>query len=107
MKNITFLDGDFVGLGNLTTFVISCTVLRTCASGQLVHFKIHVLSLLPLLSFFGCLVLGLSANFLSCYLCGFFLIVLSLLLALLNTIHAESKVLIEALSWVSHLCKFT
>lgn len=72
MKNITFLDGDFVGLGNLTTFVISCTVLRTCASGQFVHFKIHVLSLLPLLSFFGCLVLGLSVNFLSYYLCGFF-----------------------------------
>lgn len=72
MKNITFLDGDFVGLGNLTTFVISCTVLRSCVSDLLLHFKIHVLFLLPLLSFSGCLVLALSVNFLSCCLCGFF-----------------------------------
>lgn len=72
MKNITFLDGDFVELGNLTTFIISCTVLRTCASGRLVHFKIHALSLFPLLCLSGCLVLALSVNFLSCCLCVFF-----------------------------------
>lgn len=99
MKNITFLDRDFVELCNLTMLIISCPVFRSCIYDPILNFSIHVLSLLPLFGFSDCQVLARSANFLCCHLCGFFMTVLSSLLALLSTIYCESKILIVYLSW--------